>query len=181
MNLVEKLVKSRALRKGLRNGLRSGLIAGSIASLSSAAVLFERGRRETGSPWACINAPSHWVWGKPALKADELSLRHTATGMLVHHASACFWGVLHEVRGKGLQRGHPATPPRSLPRLLRDAAVTTTVAAIVDLRVVPERLTPGFEHRLSRRGLFLVYLFFGIGLALAGEVLDHKRRAPAER
>jgi hypothetical protein len=33
---------------------------------------------------------------------------------------------------------------------------------------VPERLTPGFERRLSNRSLVMVYAAFGAGLALAG-------------
>jgi len=49
------------------------------------------------------------------------------------------------------------------------------VAALVDLRLVPERLTPGFERRLSRRSLAWTYVGFGAGLALAG--LLAQRRA----
>ena len=43
----------------------------------------------------------------------------------------------------------------------------TSLAAVIDLRAVPERLTPGFERRLSSGSLALVYLAFGAGLALA--------------
>jgi hypothetical protein len=39
---------------------------------------------------------------------------------------------------------------------------------VVDLGLVPERLSPGFERRLSRPSTGLVYLSFGVGLALGG-------------
>jgi hypothetical protein len=40
-----------------------------------------------------------------------------------------------------------------------------TLACVVDCTVTPPRLTPGYEKRLSRRSLALVYLAFGAGLA----------------
>ena len=46
----------------------------------------------------------------------------------------------------------------------------TAVAAWVDLRLVPHRLTPGFQRRLSSRSLLMVYTLFGMGLA-AGSYL----------
>jgi hypothetical protein len=48
-----------------------------------------------------------------------------------------------------------------------DAAAVTALASVVDLKLVPSRLTPGFERRLSKRGLAMVYLAFGAGLLLA--------------
>jgi hypothetical protein len=42
---------------------------------------------------------------------------------------------------------------------------------------VPERLTPGFEHRLSRGSVAATYVAFGLGLALTGLWMDGRRRA----
>jgi hypothetical protein len=36
----------------------------------------------------------------------------------------------------------------------------------VDFQLTPERLTPGFEHRLSHRSLAAVYGAFAVGLAV---------------
>lgn len=154
--------------KPWKTALRDGMIAGGIAGLTSLAVLALGGRLERGRPWGPVNAPSHWVWGDPALRQDGPSPRYTATGLIVHQLAAAFWGVLHELllghRGK-------AKDPRLL---LRDAAVTTAVAAVVDLRLVPHRLTPGFEHRLSAPGLVGVYSLFALGLALGSHLANRR-------
>jgi hypothetical protein len=142
--------------------------SGSLASLASAAVLAVSGRRETGSPWAALNAPSHWFWGRPALRRNEATWTYTGVGMLTHHLSAVFWALGYEwIRAR---RQKP-----TVANAIGDAAAITALAATVDLRVVPERLTPGFEHRLSQRSLLLTYVGFGAGLALAG-VLAYRNR-----
>lgn len=85
-------------------------------------------------------------------------MRHTGTGFAVHHASSLFWAALYELVQARRRRVSPST-------LTMDAAAVTAVAAVVDLKLVPERLTPGFERRLSRPSLAAVYVAFGIGLA----------------
>lgn len=140
--------------------------SGSLASLASAAVLAWRGRRETGSPFAAINAPAHWLWGRESLHRDGPSLRHTLIGAVVHHASSLFWAVFYEWLQD--RRDRP-----SAAGVVADAAATTAFAAVVDLKLTPQRLTPGFERRLSRRSLAGVYVAFAAGLALA--VLARRR------
>lgn len=135
------------------------LLTGTLASVGSAAVLAWRGRRENGRALGPLNAPAHWLWGGESLRRDGASLRHTLTGVLIHHASSLFWAVFYEVLR--LRRTRP-TPVNAM----ADAAAITAVAAAVDLRLVPQRLTPGFERRISRRGLVWVYASFAAGLAL---------------
>jgi hypothetical protein len=137
------------------------LMSGTLASLASAAVLAWRGRVENASAAAPLNAPAHWFFGRESLHRDDGSLRHTATGLLVHHASSVFWAGFYEWLQSRRRRVTPAAA-------LSDAAVVTCMAAVVDLKVVPERLTPGFERRLGRLGLAGVYAGFAVGLALAG-------------
>lgn len=120
-------------------------------------MLMVRGHAEAGTAPGPVNAPSHWVWGDRALHRDGVSLRYTATGFAVHHLSSMFWGVVH-ARTFG-------TAPKGTVKALRDALLTTAFAAWVDLRVVPHRLTPGFEHRLSPAALAAVYALFALGLA----------------
>ena len=141
---------------------RDGAQAGTIASLLSAGVLAEASRREAGSPFACVNATSHWIWGDQAARHQTPSLRHSVTGYLIHHAASCFWGILYErAVGDWTDR---------LPAAAKVAAGLTAagVACLVDYRLVPHRLSPGFELRLSRRSIAAGYLAFGLGLALAG-------------
>lgn len=134
---------------------------GVASGIVSAAVLAWRGRRELDRPLAPLNAPSHWVWGEAALRQDGASLRYTALGALTHQGSAIFWGALYDVLRRLRRRPTPAT-------VLMDAVAVSGIAACVDLVVVPERLTPGFERRLSPRGLAWVYAGFAAGLALGG-------------
>ena len=155
--------------KTWKRALKDGLVAGGIAGLTSLVVLALGGRRGRGRAWGPVNAPSHWIWGDPALVQDGATPRYTATGILVHQAAASFWGVLHE-RFLGEPEG-----AQGAGILLRDAALTTAVAAVVDLQVVPHRLTPGFQHRLSASGLAGVYCLFALGLALGSHVVGRRR------
>lgn len=155
--------------KSWKIAIRDALLVGSVASLTSLAGLALRSRAEDGRPWPSVNAPSHWLWGNVALRQDEASWRYTLTGLLIHHASSGFWGVLHE---KLLCTDGEVKPAGCL---IRDAALTTAVAAWVDLRLVPHRLTPGFQRRLSSASLFGVYALFGIGLALGSHLASRRR------
>lgn len=148
--------------------LREAAVSGSLASLLSAAALVCAGRREVHDASAPVNAPSHWLWGGEALAQRGSDWRHTANGYLIHHLAASFWAVLH---ARAL-RGHPAAA-RPAPALAA-AAVTATLACAVDMRLVPHRLSPGFQHQLSRPALAVVYACFALGLA--GGSLAMRRR-----
>jgi hypothetical protein len=146
-----------------KQALREGAVAGSFASLASTLALVVAGRLENRHAAAPVNAISHWIWDRPALHADRPSLRHTLLGYAVHHGASMFWGVLH-ARAWGLR----PEAKRVLPALA-GAGGAAAVACFVDYRMTPQRLTPGFEHRLSRTALAAVYICFAIGLA-AGSV-----------
>jgi hypothetical protein len=160
--------------KSWRAAWHDGNQAGALASLLSAAVLAEASRRETGSPFACLNATSHWIWGGEAAGHQSFSLRYTVNGYLIHHAASCFWGVLYE-RGVGEQMDH-------LPASAKVAAglAAAGFACLVDYRVVPRRLSPGFELRLSRRSIAAGYLAFGLGIALAGMARAERKARHAQ-
>lgn len=140
-------------------GLREAAVAGALASALSAGVLMLRGRRDAGSALAPVNAPSHWLFGKRALRADGPSWRHTFCGLLIHHGSSVMWAWLFSRSLRQAHRsGHAVSPAWG-------AVCIAALAAWVDFRLVPPRLTPGFEPRLSRSSLVLVYAAFGLGLA----------------
>ena len=69
--------------------------------------------------------------------------------------SALFAGALH---------GRPAA--RNPGAVLAGSMATSAAACFVDFQLTPERLTPGFEHRLSHRSLAAVYGAFAVGLAV---------------
>lgn len=146
-------------------------LSGSLASLFSGAALALSGWREGTGAFAPLNAPSQWLWGPAeALAADGPSPRHTLAGYAVHHVASTFWATLHAI---ALARRRE--PDRPAPALAA-AAATAAVAALVDLRMCPERFTPGFQHRLSRPALFATYACFALGLA-AGSLLARRRDA----
>ena len=166
--------------------LRNAFASGSAASILSSLVLAGRGRRETPSAAAPINAVSHWLYGRRAYRVDKPSARHTLPGLGIHHLSAVFWGFLFEALLERLERPRAPTSKSSargqiapIVRLRHPtptelgvaAAAVTALAALTDLRLVPERLTPGFQHRLRPASVALVYLGFAAGLALGAAAM----------
>lgn len=143
-----------------RKAFRAGLRSGAAASLLSTAMLLTAGRKETGWTFAPTNATSQWIWGRSALRAHRLTWRHTASGYLVHHAASVFWATLHA------RTIATPTTPDTPSRALTKGMLTAAVACFVDYQLTPQRLTPGFEHRLSRPAMFCVYAAFGLGIAI---------------
>jgi hypothetical protein len=157
----------RITMKTWRTAAKDSLLSGSLASIASALTLIARGGEETHHPFGHINAVSHWIWGHKAIRKNKPTLRHTLTGYVIHHSASLFWAVLYE---KFLNKGNK-TPAE----IVVDTAIVAGVAAAVDMKCTPERLTPGFEQRLSNSSLTLVYASFAIGLA-AGALLNNRRR-----
>lgn len=148
--------------------LREGLVSGTLAGIFSAVVLAVTGKRDAGSAAAAVNAESHWLWGDESLREDRPTLRHTLTGIVTHQLSTVFWATLYAlVRGK-------RTAVRSVPEALLGGIATSAAAAAIDYTLVPKRLTPGFEHRLSTGSMVGVFAAIAGGIAL-GALLLHDR------
>jgi hypothetical protein len=149
--------------------LIDGILMGSAASLLSATALVALGARENKSGSAPINAISHWVWRGRAFRKNEFSLKYTVLGYLIHHSMSILWGVLHAaLHGRDKKAGEPC-------HAITRGMTTAAVACAVDYQITPKRLTPGFEHRLSKPAMTGVYIAFGAGLALACIALAKKR------
>ena len=145
--------------------LQRGLVGGAASSIVSTATLALLGRTEAGSAFAPTNAVSHWVWGDEAAEHDGFSLKYTITGYAIHHLSATFWAVLFEkLAGEKLDR-------KDLRVTLATSAATSALSCFVDYKLTPERLTPGFEKRLSKKSLAGVYAAFAVGMALGAIAL----------
>jgi hypothetical protein len=102
--------------------------------------------------------------GRHAPFKDGFCLPHTLIGYLIHHSMSILWAVLFERWTQSKKR--TSTFEDALP----SAAATSAFACYVDYRLTPKRLTPGFEKRLSRTSLAVVYLAFAIGLAAGASV-----------
>lgn len=157
--------------------LRSGALASLLSTLAVTA--FSRAR--TGAPAAGTNAASQWFWYPHARHVRRLSPRYTLAGYAVHHASSLWWAGAFE-----LLRPH-RLPPR---KRAAGAAGVAALAYLVDYHVVPRRLSPGFEHRIGRRGMCAAYAAFALGLYLGSrpahvradpDPVPARRRRPAAR
>jgi hypothetical protein len=152
-----------------KDSASSALVSGSAAAAISSATLLACGARDAARPLAPVNAVSHWLWGERAIRENRFSWRHTVVGYVTHHIASLFWAILYE-EFFGARRAH-ATPGR----LVGDAAAVAAVACFVDYKLTPRRLMPGYERRLSRSSLALVYIAFAAGLAVGGALLNRRR------
>lgn len=154
--------------KTKRDLFSKALLSGSAGSLLSTLALAASGWRELGDPYAPLNGPSQWLFGRHAALKDGASVKHTLSGYVIHHAMSVLWAFFFE-------RLRPAREAHGI-ATLASAAATSAVACFVDYRLTPKRLTPGFERRLSRRSLALVYAAFAVGLAVGAVLQDGSRR-----
>jgi hypothetical protein len=155
-----------------KHAARQALVSGTMASLLSTAVMALCGKVERNAPAGPVNGPSQWLFGRQAAFRRSASLRHTLTGFLIHHTMATGWALLHEY---AFGRDKPAQPAT---RRLRNAAVTAVVANIVDYRLTPRRLQPGFEAQLSKKSLLAIYAAFALGLTAYGVAKRHRKETP---
>ena len=142
--------------------VRDGAISGGLASMVSTAALSACSVQEKHSPFAPTNAISHVVWGDRAMYEDAPSVRYTGLGYGIHLASSMAWGVLYEK-----WFGQLAQKKSLLPAVAGGAAMAG-LTYVVDYKLTPRRLQPGFDTRLSPRSMTLFYAAFGVGLMLRG-------------
>ena len=142
-----------------RELLGRAAISGTAASLTSSVALAVAAKAEGRGALQPVNATSHWLHGPRAADVRAGDLAHTGVGYATHHAATIFWAILFEVL---VARRRAAAPHP----LLRDAAVTATVAVAVDYLATPKRFTPGWEYVLSKRSMAAVYAAMGVGFAV---------------
>lgn len=147
-------------RSRVRQAARQAVISGTAASLASTAALVACGSRQCDSAFAPVNAISHWLWKDESIGQNSPTWRHTATGYGIHHAMSILWAAHYEALMMRVGRRRAALG-------LVGGLGVAALACFVDLKCTPRRLTPGFERRLPPRSLALMYVAFGIGLALA--------------
>jgi hypothetical protein len=146
--------------KTWRQAWNDGLVSGAIGSLVSTAALSLAGQKEIGSVLGPINVISRWLWGDRTAHHHEASLRYTATGYAIHHASATLWAVVYEKRFE--------KPGQSLAARISGGFGVAAMACFTDYKLTPYRLQPGYEKHLSAPSLALVYASFGLALAVRG-------------
>lgn len=134
------------------------LRTGAVAAAATTAAVALLSRAENGSASEGLNAVSHILWGDEALGTDACDVRHTVAGAGLNAAAVTSWAGIHEMM---MPRGERP----SVGKALLAGAATSALAFAVDFHVVPKRLTPGFEEKLSRGSLLGVYAVLALALA----------------
>ena len=142
-----------------REAARRGLVSGSSAAAASGAVLVVCAALEGRYPLSPLNGPSQWLWGEAETARPDPTLRHTAAGYVIHHASALLWATLHEKAFDSPRHRRLASAE------LTRAFATAAIAAFVDYALTPRRLEPGFDKHLSLPSIVANYAAFAVGLA----------------
>jgi len=131
------------------------------ASAATTAVVSLCGKMEERNAVAPLNAVSHILWGDSAARQDDLSLKHTGTGLALNTLAITSWaGVYEALFGSRARRG-------SNRAAILGGIATSALAYVTDYHVVPRRLTPGFEKRLSPLSMFAVYASLALSLPIA--------------
>jgi len=127
------------------------------------------GAIERGNPAVPLNAVSHIAWGETAARRRKVSMKYTGVGVALNAAAMLSWAAFHHVVFTPANRR-----PGAVEGVMRGVG-TAAIAYVVDYHVVPKRLTPGFEKRLSGWSILSVYAALAVSLAV-GERLAVSRR-----
>lgn len=104
--------------------------------------------------------------GRQAFEYDHWDIRHTLAGAVLNVGAVALWSGVQSLLPK----------PRPVFAAARNAGVVSTLAYLTDYHLVPRRLTPGFEQRLSRQGLFRTYAVLAASLAVGALALGSPRK-----
>jgi hypothetical protein len=139
---------------------QNAFITAGVAAAATTLAATLLSRADTTHPAAALNATSHIVWGDDAASVDGADLRHTALGALLNAGAMLAWA--------GVQGLLPRS--KSVGGALVKGSFVTSLAYVTDYHVVPKRLTPGFEKRLSGRSLGLIYASMAAALSVGALV-----------
>lgn len=148
------------------------LLVGSVAALTATGALALLARAEGRGPLQPINATSHIIHGSEAGARRKADPAHTLPGYAINHGASIFWALPFTL---WLLR----RPGRGVAETAAAAAATAGLAGAVDYGLVPRRLTPGWEHALSRSSVAAGFAALGLGLfagARAVAALRARRR-----
>jgi hypothetical protein len=143
--------------------VKVALYSGVGAALSALTAIALLSRREGHRAVRPVNATSHVIWGPRDATREDVDIKHTLPGLAINVVSAFFWAGLFAMAA-------PVGPKRSAVRLVATAFGTSLLAAVVDYKLVPRRLRPGWEHALGAPSVAIALATMGAGLAIGGSV-----------
>lgn len=144
---------------------RHTIAASTAATLTTALLTALIAKRRGDSAVAPMNAVSHIAHGEKAAHRQGLSLKYTLMGFALHHAANMVWGALHQRLG----RDSAGTASGAVAR----GVATAATAYLIDYHVMPRKLRPGFEKRMSKGERIAVFAVMALALPL-GEFLAGK-------
>ncbi|HEX5418942.1 MAG TPA: hypothetical protein VFY39_03010 [Gammaproteobacteria bacterium] len=146
-------------------------MSGALAAVATLFAVMVRGAIESGSAIAPVNASTHFLFGREAENKVDMDMRHTPLGLLTNALGCIFWATLYEKAfGAIADRGETT-------KALLGATAVAGLAYVTDYRIVPRRLSPGWEARISSRSLLLAYAALALSVPLRG-LARHRRRRP---
>jgi hypothetical protein len=137
------------------------LTTGAVVTAATTTAVAVLGKLEGGSAVAPINAVSHILWGDEEDNTEEVDVQHTLAGAGLNAMAVTSWAGVFELF-------MPRNEAPTVQRALLVGSATAAAAYITDYHVVPKRLTPGFEKKLSAPALFGVFATLALSLAAAG-------------
>ncbi len=137
------------------------LWSGAIATATTTAAASLCGQLEEGESIAPLNAISHILWGDEAATHEAASVKYTMPGVVLNAGAVTGCAGVHELLFGGRRR------PKSLAGALASGAAVSALAYVTDYYIVPNRLTPGFEKRLSNQSLAGIYTTLAVSLGAA--------------
>ena len=145
-----------------KRALKDGLKLGALASLAVTGAIAAARARETGDAWGAINDVSHILLGEERSDRRGFDVQTTSLGLLLNAASIVSWSVLYRrLFGKPQFPNSPLT-----------AAGAVAAIYFIDYAVFPRRLAPGFERRLSRQSVYMIYAVLALTFTLVNHPTD---------
>lgn len=155
--------------KSTQQALKDSIIPALTAGLAVMATVAARGRKDSHSSLAPINSTSHVLWGAEAGQVDGFSARHSLPGLVINAGAGLWWAaVFQKLFGEQADRRGPMVA-------LAGGLATAGLAYVVDYKLVPKRLTPGWELRISDKSLYMSLAAMGLGLGV-GAILARRYR-----
>lgn len=145
----------------ISNLIRDAFWSGGWTAATTTAAIATAGKIEDDNALAPLNAVSHMAWGEEAAKQETFSAKYTLLGLTLNKWAQIGWAGMFEV----LRR--PLSKKNRVAGALGAATITAATAYVVDYHVVPKRLTPGFEDRLSCRSMAAIYGVMALTLAVS--------------
>src|SRR3954470_20558523 len=137
--------------KGFPELCRDVMATGTFAAAGTTVAVAACGQWENNDAIGPLDAVSHIIWGEEAFAANEFDVKHTLAGVALNAAAVFSWAVIHELLvGEQADRGDVVS-------CLIGGLAVSALAYVTDYYIVPKRLTPGFEEKLSGGSLCLIY------------------------